>query len=669
MKTKSILKYVVISVTAITVLLSLFLFFITKRFNPEIFISELEKSVMLSLPNTQIKSKSVDFKFGLNSKIIVKDIDLLLKGPKVVPLINVQEMVIQVPLSYVIFQTGKIDIKSHVVKLDVIDIKNKSNLLWAFESDKKPLKEKVLATNYFEEAEVNVLFDQIEVSLHDSNNVRKYNLNKIIFKDLLSQHSSAFEVVGNLEFIKNNEKSKFDLLLIGETVINDFFTKNLLEIKAKLNITNLESTYLNKKIEKLHFDIQTSISRDFSYKLFASSFYDEKNIGSFEVADSEASGFVLNDMNLKIPVSDLNIFLNEKIYSKIKSLDNENLEIVGNVDYKNFSNSNLDFKISNKINLNILGNEVDGNLGGQLKNNKFNVYFANDGENLIKFNYSFSVDRNLSGSGFQFKLSSAVLDFEAKNYSFLSGFNLENFRLQNSQNNSTYISWLLPIFEYLKFNYNLSNVGINNTNVSGLINCSFGQKNKCQAQGFSIEKSVVDFSLVNQINSNLENETSLDLNAKLLNLADLTKIVEMKFKLPNLGMMSGSFKADWTELMFNAEVNASFTDGVFTLFDLNQINAEYFKLNAIVNDNPAIITENFKTLQIKASFENQKIRFNQLLLTSADQSYTINGKGVWSESLESNLSLKLKFLNKEAYSYLYKGSPSSPVVTFKKDSK
>lgn len=223
---KSIKIFLIFILTLVTLVISL-----TAAVNQKIDTEEISKFVKNDLeyafPNTKIAVGKVDYSMGTMVRVYINNVTVKSKQKS---LLNVQKVVLKVPLLSTIFGKGTIKIKVEKPFLNN-DIYNFLKF-----KDKKQISLEI--PNFIYKNKIDLNITNFLVEKHS----KKINLKKILIKNLSLTKSMAYEVASDVNFTFGDISMSANSQLIGELNLNKLQDNKEIKSSALLDIKNVKDT-------------------------------------------------------------------------------------------------------------------------------------------------------------------------------------------------------------------------------------------------------------------------------------------------------------------------------------------------------------------------------------------------------------------------------------------
>lgn len=271
------------------------------KLSPEALISLMKTEIRRSYPDAEIKIADVDYRFALDFKLDLKNLEVFEEQKKIG---SVEEIEIKIP--WWLFLTDKGSAQVNITGLDLMLSKGKIPSTQALPDEKtKPVEIKATIPSYLASAKYTLRANNI--ILRDSEDShRSFILKKLLVREFQYGKTSVFELTLPMEINHNGAKFDSELWLFGEltpqkeswriSYRGEFKTKDLSE---------------NFQLDDLSLDGQANIlTEKFQLSSELSFMIEKEKIGSGNVQADEATLKVTANFT-KFPINYLSILGDE----------------------------------------------------------------------------------------------------------------------------------------------------------------------------------------------------------------------------------------------------------------------------------------------------------------------------------------------------------------------
>ncbi|WP_412470417.1 MULTISPECIES: hypothetical protein [unclassified Halobacteriovorax] len=355
MKTKSPLKIIFLFLAFLIVFSAIILIVAKRNLKPDAIRQAFTTQLQKTLPNAEVLTQSLDYSLGLNSKVNIRGVDILYPhGGRKLPLCSFENLQIEIPFWTMLMGYGTISVNIDNPKVSYIEFKKGSNWENSFASkavvsfeqeDKKSIKKKeesedngpgLAVLSFFSDASLNFNVTNINANyaLRDSG-FGEVKIEKLALRDIGFNTTSVFELKSHfiLSKGKTNETS-FDLLIIGETVLDRWLEEKKLNFNAEVDINNIKSNLIVKPLKKFSVKMDGDIEKKLMSSKVVVALEEHQFMKSKLDYDLEKGILKLHNINLESNLENIvSYFVNVADYGvKIKD---GNLRVEGSITSKN----------------------------------------------------------------------------------------------------------------------------------------------------------------------------------------------------------------------------------------------------------------------------------------------------------------------------------------------
>ena len=668
-KTKSPLKIILITAFVLIVILGGGLFVASKKLKPEEMKKMMITQLETAIPNSKVKTTALDFSLGFNSSVDIKGVDITYAGKRSYPLVSIETLKLKIPLWSLIFGGGKVEVVLDSPKVNYIEFRKGSNWERALEQNKKrktvrsnkssnkPKKntkpntaenkeDSVLIPSLFASSEINisVLNLNLDYSLRDKTN-GKIEVEKFLLKDVGVKSTTAFELKSKLDVLKNTPNhTKMNLLLIGESNLYDWFDKNEVTLNTKLILQNIKNPALRKEVSKVALNSKIKYSKAGALSVVYTIMLEESEI-SKGVVEGQKGAIVLKDLEISLGLKDVASYVIDPSVIPITLSGEEKLSLKGKVNLGKKVTPTLKFNIKPALTIKQGNIEVKSLLSGETTRNGLILNLENE---LLSghANIDTHIKTNWTPESFK-KMKPIIMNVDvrdlkvtpeifaqeqntAKNDKTKEDSNSKN--INNKKDKKTKASPVTALAAVpLRANVNIENVDLAGAKLAGGINLKVGKTSaKLSTSGLVLDKGEITVRDSIRISRGLLRH---DFEASLLNvdLSSLNGFVPKGaiegLSGSNTGKVSGHLLGE----KYFAKANFKLSDGKLSKINLeNYVSGLIDKLGSIGKKVPTKklkINGEFKTLQLKGSFDNKRHSFEKVLFKAKDNKVIISGAG------------------------------------------
>lgn len=282
MKTKSPLKIIFLFLGFLIVFSAIILIVAKKNLKPDAIRQAFTTQLQKTLPNAEVLTQSLDYSLGLNSKVNIRGVDILYPhGGRKLPLCSFDNLQIEIPFWTMLMGYGTISVNIDNPKVSYIEFKKGSN--WensftskevvSFKEEKKvTTKEKgndessdsgLAVLSFFSDASLNFNVTNINANYAlRSGSFGEVNIEKLALRDIGFNTTSVFELKSHFILSKGKpNETSFDVLIIGETVLDKWLEEKKLNFNAEVDINNFKSSVLIKPLKKFSVKMDGGVEK------------------------------------------------------------------------------------------------------------------------------------------------------------------------------------------------------------------------------------------------------------------------------------------------------------------------------------------------------------------------------------------------------------------------
>ncbi|EPZ50400.1 hypothetical protein M902_1299 [Bacteriovorax sp. BAL6_X] len=270
MKTKSPLKIIFLFLGSIIVFSAIILIVAKKNLKPDAIRKAFTTQLQKTLPNAEVLTQSLDYSLGINSKVNIRGVDILYPhGGRKLPLCSFENLQIEIPFWTMLMGYGTISVNIDNPKVSYIEFKKGSNWensftskeIVSFKEEKKVISKEIqkegsdsglAVLSFFSDASLNFNVTNINANYAlRSGSFGEVNIEKLALRDIGLNTTSVFELKSHFILSKGKpNETSFDVLIIGETVLDKWLEEKKLNFNAEVDINNVNSSVLIKPLKK-----------------------------------------------------------------------------------------------------------------------------------------------------------------------------------------------------------------------------------------------------------------------------------------------------------------------------------------------------------------------------------------------------------------------------------
>ncbi|EQC43376.1 AsmA protein [Bacteriovorax sp. Seq25_V] len=678
MKTKSPLKIIFIAFISFTIILSGAIFYASKKLKPEelkhIMVGQLESA----FPNSIVKTSSVDFSLGLTSVLNIHGVDITLKKPRAFPLLQLDNLRLEIPFWAILFGGGKIELVANSPKVNYIEFDKTSNWVYAMtaknakvttkkventkKDDNGSVEEEsseLVIPGFIAASELNIKVQNLELDykLADKSS-GQINVEKLLLKDVGVKSTTAFELKSALDLLKGTPNhTKLDLLIIGESHLFNYIKNKELEVKSQVILSNIENSLVLRPIKKISLNSSMHLKKDKSILVDFVTSLEEKQIlkGKFEsnkgasrVKDLELNLVIRDILDLVIAADKLPLLLN----------GGEQFEMKGEVELGENLIPNIDFNTIKTIKVKKDNIVADVSVSGTLKKSGLR---ANVDVDVFsgKVSAMTSLSTNWKSESFA-KLAPIDINIVARDMkidptSFMANAS-EDTNVHKKNGTKAEVAEknkagpqkivLLPVPVKVKTQF--SNILIGTAKLTGVIDVVGAQKGiNISSSNLRLDEGQIDLG-ANVTISGKDLKNSFDLKLNRLNLHSLVGMIPKGILDTLSGEVSGEIKGHAIGEKYFANVAVKLNQGKLEKINIGQyVDGFIEKLGPLkdkIDADSLKVNGEFSTLSFKGTFDNSRhqVTSSEFIDKGHKINFQSSGNIYLTGNKKSSLDVKLK---------------------------